>query len=184
MFHHVPSPTHTLATIWSHPPLWANIYVKDVRCLCWKRCRFTLQSQWCLSVSPFLSSNVALVAWTDCLNMMIETANSWRLLQHFSFLVAKIVSMLLPISGSKWALNCNNDVPVGQLEFDRQWGNVCRRSVSQTKARQGGSRYVKLMSPCPTARLASSWSTSMVLLTWKCSLPGWQWRLCYYSVDH
>lgn len=43
--------------------------------------------------------------------------------------------MLLPIAGAKWALNCNNEGPVGRWEFDRLWGNECRGSVSQTKAR-------------------------------------------------
>ena len=41
---------------------------------------------------------------------------------------------------------------------------------TRLKARWGGSRCMWRVSPCPTAPLASSWSSSMAPLAWKCSL--------------
>lgn len=88
----------------------------------------------CLNVSS--SSDTELNPWTDCLDMMMETAKKLETASSFfTLLVPKIVSVPLPISDSKWSLNCSNDCPVGQLEFDPLWSNVCRCSVSQTKAR-------------------------------------------------
>jgi len=49
------------------------------------------------------------VAGTDSLNTVIETVSA--------LLVQNIFSMPLPIFGSKWTLNCNNEGPLGHLEF-------------------------------------------------------------------
>lgn len=52
--------------------------------------------------------------------MVIETANSWRLLQPFLQIVGTEMGLraVSPFLLQKKALNCNNEGPVGQLEFD------------------------------------------------------------------